>query len=167
MDLRDQLFQQVIAEYAEGISRVVRSYVRSSAEHDDLLQEIWLGLWRALPSFRGDASLKTFVYRITHNRCVTEIARRKPQHSGEEELLELEDHQPGPAERLVAEQKSERLVRAIQQLPLGLRQTLTLRLEGLSYAEISEVLGISESNIAVRLNRAKERLNVRLSGGEK
>ncbi|MFA0791245.1 RNA polymerase sigma factor [Microbulbifer echini] len=167
MELRDQLFQQAIAEYAEGVSRVARSYVRSGAEHEDLLQEIWLGLWRALPSFRGDASLKTFVYRITHNRCVTEISRRKPQHGGEDLLLELEDTCPGPAEQLAAERKSERLLSAVQQLPLGLRQTLTLRLEGLSYAEISEVLGISETNIAVRLNRAKERLNISLSGGEK
>ncbi|GAA5443970.1 ECF RNA polymerase sigma-E factor [Microbulbifer sp. NBRC 101763] len=167
MESRDQLFQQAIEEYAEGISRVVHSYVHSRAEHDDLLQEIWLGLWRALPAFRGDASLKTFVYRIAQNRCVTEITRRKPQNSCGEELLELEDHQPGPAERLAAEQKSDRLVRAVQRLPLGLRQTLILRLEGLSYAEISEVLGIGESNIAVRLNRAKERLNICLSGGEK
>lgn len=167
MELRDQLFQQAVAEYTEGISRVVSSYVRSKAEHEDLLQEIWLGLWRALPAFRGDASLKTFVYRIAHNRCVTEIARRKPQHDGENELMELEDSQPGPAECLDAERKSERLVHAVQQLPLGLRQTLTLRLEGFSYAEISEVLGISESNIAVRLNRAKERLNISLSGGAK
>ncbi|WP_444937976.1 RNA polymerase sigma factor [Microbulbifer sp. JMSA002] len=166
MDLRDQLFQQAISEYAEGISRIARSYVRTTAEHEDLLQEIWLGLWRALPSFRGDASLKTFVYRIAHNRCVTEIARRKPQHAGEEELMTLPDNQEGPDERLAEERKSERLLIAVKKLPLGLRQTLTLRLEGLSYMEISEVLGISESNIAVRLNRAKERLNICLSGGE-
>ncbi|WP_444906923.1 RNA polymerase sigma factor [Microbulbifer sp. SSSA008] len=167
MELRDQLFQQATTEYTEGVSRLVHSYVRSKAEHDDLLQEIWLGLWRALPTFRGDASLKTFVYRIAHNRCVTELTRRKPYHGSDDELLELEDHQPGPVERLVAERKSEQLVRAVQKLPLGLRQTLTLRLEGLSYAEISEVLGITESNIAVRLNRAKECLNICLLGSEK
>ncbi|MCO1335032.1 sigma-70 family RNA polymerase sigma factor [Microbulbifer sp. OS29] len=167
MELRDQLFQQAIAEHTQGVSRVARSYVRSTAEQEDLLLEIWLGLWRALPAFLGDASLKTFVYRIAHNRCVTEIARRKPQHAGEEELMEVVDSHPGPDECLAAERKSESLVNAVQRLPLGLRQTLTLRLEGLSYAEISEVLGISESNIAVRLNRAKERLNIYLSGGEK
>ncbi|WP_261324474.1 RNA polymerase sigma factor [Microbulbifer agarilyticus] len=53
-------------------------------------------------------------------------------------------------------------MRAVAQLPLGMRQVLSLRFEGLSYSEISEVLGISESNVAVRLNRARERLNTKL-----
>ncbi|WP_299944792.1 sigma-70 family RNA polymerase sigma factor [uncultured Microbulbifer sp.] len=166
MERRDQLFQQALATYAEGVSRVARSYVRTAAEREDLMQEIWLGLWRALPAFRGEASLKTFVYRIAHNRCVTELSRRKPHHSGEEELLNLQDSRPGPAEHLAAQRDWERLVCMIQRLPLGLRQTLTLRLEGLSYAEISEVLGIGESNVAVRLNRARAQLNACMAGGE-
>lgn len=164
MDARDRLFQQAMADCGAGISRVAGSYVRSTAEREDLMQEIWLAVWRALPSFRGDASLKTFVYRIAHNRSVTELARRRSAHTGVEDLEVLEDDSPGPEQQLQSQRDSARLVRAVQQLPLGLRQALTLRLEGLSYAEISEVLGISESNVAVRLNRARERLSGRLRG---
>ncbi|WP_323846448.1 sigma-70 family RNA polymerase sigma factor [Microbulbifer magnicolonia] len=164
MDARDRLFQQAMADCGAGVSRVAGSYVRNTAERDDLVQEIWLAVWRALPSFRGEASLKTFVFRIAHNRSVTELARRRAAHTGTEELETIEDDAPGPEQRLQDQRDSERLVRAVQQLPLGLRQTLTLRLEGLSYAEISEVMGISESNVAVRLNRARERLSARLAG---
>jgi RNA polymerase sigma-70 factor (ECF subfamily) len=164
LDARDRLFQQLMADHGAGISRVAGSYVRGHAERDDLVQDIWLAVWRALPSFRGDASLKTFVFRIAHNRSVTELTRRRAEFGDPGELDQLADSAPGPADKLVSRRDSERLLTAVQQLPLGLRQTLTLRLEGLSYAEISEVLGIGESNVAVRLNRARERLRAQLGG---
>lgn len=164
MDAREILFQQLITEHGAGIARVAGSYLRNVAERDELVQEIWLGVWRALPSFRGDASLKTFVYRIAHNRSVTELTRRRAAMGDGNEVPELVDSAPGPAEQLAAARDSERLLAAVQKLPLGLRQTLTLRLEGLSYSEIAEVLGITESNVAVRLNRARERLSDRLRG---
>ncbi|MGL6161466.1 RNA polymerase sigma factor [Microbulbifer sp.] len=164
MDARDRLFQQLLADHGAAISRVAGAYVRGHAERDDLVQDIWLAVWRALPSFRGDASLKTFVFRIAHNRSVTELARRRAAHGNMEEVEALADSAPGPAERLAAEQRAQRLLAAVQRLPLGLRQALTLRLEGFSYSEIAEVLGISDTNVAVRLNRARERLRVRLAG---
>lgn len=164
MSARDQLFQQLVSDHGAGVARVAGSYARNGAERDDLLQDIWLAVWRALPSFRGDASLKTFVFRIAHNRSVTSLARRRPDGAAAEEMEQLVDSSPGPAQRLASQRDSERLLAAVQRLPLGLRQTLTLRLEGLSYAEISEVLGISESNVAVRLNRARQRLSDRLGG---
>ncbi|WP_250461298.1 RNA polymerase sigma factor [Microbulbifer litoralis] len=164
MRASEQLFQQLVADHGAAIARVAGSYVRNSAERDDLAQDIWLAVWRALPSFRGDASLKTFVFRIAHNRAVTALARRRPEGAAEDALEQLADSAPGPAEQLASRRDSERLLAAVQQLPLGLRQTLTLRLEGLSYAEISEVLGIGESNVAVRLNRARQKLSERLGG---
>ncbi|HEY8568118.1 RNA polymerase sigma factor, partial [Microbulbifer sp.] len=107
-------------------------------------------------------SLRTFVYRIAHNRSVTQLARRRD--SDDSDLLEtVPDERPGPEARLMQSRDAERLMRAVSTLPLGMRQVLTLRFEGLGYSEISEVLGISESNVAVRLNRARERLNAKLS----
>ncbi|MBN8429984.1 RNA polymerase sigma factor [Microbulbifer salipaludis] len=162
MDAREQLFQQLIEDCGSGIARLAGSYVRNRAEREDLVQEIWLAIWRALPGFRGDASPRTFAYRIAHNRSVTQLARRRDSEDGE--VLEtVADERPGPETQLLQRRDAERLMRAVSQLPLGMRQVLTLRFEGLSYSEISEVLGISESNVAVRLNRARERLNSKLS----
>lgn len=164
MEARDVLFQQLLTEHGAGISRVASTYVRNSAEREDLAQDIWLAVWRALPSFRHEASLKTFVYRIAHNRSVTALVRRGAAGSGADEIDGLEDPAPGPAQQFAAARDGEALQAAVGALPLGLRQAITLRLEGLSYSEIAEVLGISESNVAVRLNRARERLSLRLNG---
>lgn len=162
MDAREQLFQQLIEDCGGGIARLAGSYVRNRAEREDLVQEIWLAIWRALSGFRGDSSLRTFAYRIAHNRSVTQLARRRD--SEDSEVLEtVADERPGPEAQLVQSRDAERLMRAVSRLPLGIRQVLTLRFEGLSYSEISEVLGISESNVAVRLNRARERLNTKLT----
>lgn len=161
MKVRDTQFQQLISDYGPGIARVAGTYTRTREERDDLLQEIWLAVWRALPGFRGEASVKTFIFRIAHNRSVTELARRRPDH--DDALLEgVVDNAPGPAEHLAGQRQSEQLRLAVQALPLGLRQVFSLRLEGLSYSEVAEVLGISESNVAVRLNRARQRLSKRL-----
>ncbi|GAB2512566.1 RNA polymerase sigma factor [Microbulbifer agarilyticus] len=161
MDTREQIFQQLVDECGGGIARVAGSYVRNRAEQEDLVQEIWMAIWRALPNFRGDSSLRTFVYRIAHNRSVTQLVRRRD--TGDSDLLEsVCDERPGPEGSLIQARDAERLMRAVAQLPLGMRQVLSLRFEGLSYSEISEVLGISESNVAVRLNRARERLNTKL-----
>lgn len=164
MDARDQLFQQLLADHGPAISRVAGTYARSAAEREDLAQDIWLAVWRALPGFRGEASLKTFVFRIAHNRSVTNLARRRPEHAELDEAEQQADSAPCPAEQLAAQRQSRRLLSAVQELPLGQRQVLTMRLEDFSYAEIAEVLGISESNVAVRLNRARERLRARLGG---
>jgi len=162
LDAREQIFQQLIEDCGGGIARLAGSYVRNQAEREDLVQEIWLAIWRALPGFRGDSSLRTFIYRIAHNRSVTQLTRRRD--SEDSDVLEtVADERPGPEAQLVHSRDAERLMHAVSLLPLGMRQVLTLRFEGLSYSEISEVLGISESNVAVRLNRARERLNAKLS----
>ncbi|MEX2961861.1 RNA polymerase sigma factor [Microbulbifer sp. TYP-18] len=166
MESRDQLFQQLLAEHSGGVSRVAATYARGIGEREDLTQEIWLAVWRALPAFRGEASLKTFVYRIAHNRSVSALVRRRPPGDALQDAEEPEDPTPGPAQQYAALRDAQSLLAAVQKLPLGLRQTLSLRLEGLSYEEIAEVLGVSESNVAVRLNRARQRLSARLTREE-
>ena len=74
----------------------------------------------------------------------------------------MEDSRPNPEETLSAEQQGRRLLDTIQQLPLNHRQVVTLTLEGLSYSEIADVLGISETNVGARLTRARQMLRARL-----
>jgi RNA polymerase sigma-70 factor (ECF subfamily) len=76
--------------------------------------------------------------------------------------LEVVDDRPNPEETLSAEQEGRRLLAAIQRLPVNHRQVVTLMLEGLSYSEIAEVLGISETNVGARLTRARQMLRARL-----
>jgi RNA polymerase sigma-70 factor (ECF subfamily) len=149
-----QRFAALMREYGEGLDRVVRSYAHP-ADHDDLAQEIALAVWNALPSFRGESSERTFVYRVAHNRALTHVARRRIRA---EELDEVVDPAPGPETCAAGREEVDRLFGAIRVLRVPLRQVLTLALEGLTHAEIGECLGITEANVAVRLNRARAAL---------
>jgi RNA polymerase sigma-70 factor (ECF subfamily) len=119
---------------------------------------IALAIWRALPSFRGECSERTFVFRVAHNRGLSHISRRRLQVADLEMEFDPPDVQPNPEQALSAEQLEQRLFDAVQQLPIGHRQVVTLALEGLSYREIAEVLGISETNVGARLTRARQTL---------
>jgi RNA polymerase sigma-70 factor (ECF subfamily) len=130
---------------------------------EELVQEIALAIWQALPHFRSECSERTFVFRIAHNRGLTHVWRRRPAHQPLEDLEEADqpiDPRPHPDEHLARSDQRARLMEAIHSLPVGHRQMIVLMLEGLSHAEIAEVVGITENNVAVRLNRARNALKV-------
>ncbi|GEM_PF-212519 len=144
----------VLREYGPGIARVAGGYTRTAAEREDLTQEVALAIWSALPRFRGEASLRTFVFRIAHNCAITHLRRRRssiPQG-------ELIDGRPSPHMMLEKRNQHEQLMAAIAALPLGLREVLQLKLEGLAYTQIAQAVGISEKNVSVRLSRARQAL---------
>jgi RNA polymerase sigma-70 factor (ECF subfamily) len=88
-------------------------------------QDIWLGVWQALPRFRGECSERTFVFRIAHNRAVSHVDhwhRRRTDSLDEDAPLAAS--QPDPEHALSIEQRRERLQAAVQSLPIGLRQVV-------------------------------------------
>jgi RNA polymerase sigma-70 factor (ECF subfamily) len=137
--------------------RLAGSYTNSRSDRDDLFQDIALAIWQALPRFRGDSSERTFIFRIAHNRAITFIAQRRASMTSDEEV-ELPDPRPNPEKGLAQEQQEARLLEAIHQLPIEYRQVITLSLEDLTYTEIAQIMGIGESNVGVRLNRARQML---------
>ena len=142
--------------------RFAASFERNRHERDDLVQDIMLAVWQALPGFRGEASLKTFIIGVAHRRCASHVMRAvsRPRHE------ELDEHwiddRPGPDMAAGRNQQQGRLLAALRQLPAGQRQLVLLALEGMRYDEIAALLGISENNVGVRLNRAKAALKERL-----
>jgi RNA polymerase sigma-70 factor, ECF subfamily len=154
----ERWFDALIAAHGAALGRLASSYARGPGEREDLLQEIALAIWGALPRFRHECSERTFVFRIAHNRAIAHIARRRlPIVDGGEEL-EIEDPSPDPERALSSGQQGARLADAIHGLPLAYAQVVTLTLEGLSYGEIADVLGISETNVGARLTRARQML---------
>lgn len=147
-----------MAANGPALARLAGSYTNTASDRDDLLQEIALAIWQALPRFRGECSERTFLFRIAHNRAIAHLARRRSQMPGLGDEMEAPDPAPDPEAGLALEQRAERLRRAIHRLPVGYRQVVTLTLEGLGYGEISEVLGISEGNVGARLTRARQML---------
>ena len=159
-----QQFDLLIRENGAALNRLASGYTSSLADRDDLVQEIALAVWRALPHFRGDCSLRTFLFRIAHNRAMAWLARRSNFVQVEEDNLVLSDPAPNPETQYAREQRNQLLFEAIRRLPIAYRQVMILALEGLDYAEISQILGITESNAGVRLNRAKQLLKKSLEG---
>lgn len=160
--MREKPFKELLREHAGLLSHIAASYEADTALRDDLLQDMALALWRALPTWRGEAPLKAFVARVAHNRGATHVVgqmRRTPTASPGEDVVDPA-HRPDAYTQL--EQKRLRLQRAVRSLPLSLRQPVTLVLEGFSHAEIADALGISANNVAVRLNRAKRALTTTL-----
>lgn len=156
---REAEYLRIIGEHEPAVRRLAASYEREPARREDLVQEIWLALWQALPSFRGECAERTFVFRIAHNRAITHVRHWvRRQTDALEEDAGIAAGTPDPERAAAEHQQRERLQAAVRQLPLGLRQAIVLRLEGLSQREIADVLGITENSVAVRLTRARAAL---------
>ena len=157
-----QRFDQIVRTYGESLARVAWGYVDSAADHDDLMQDILVAIWQALPRFRAESSTRTFVFRIAHNRGCTFVARRR-DHLPLAREAPIVDPRPGPDESFDEGRRRERLVAAIRTLPESQRQAVMLRLEGLELSEIAALQGTSENTVSVRLTRARDRLRDLLS----
>lgn len=153
----EQQYVELLKTNHGALRRLVSSYARGD-EGDDLMQEIAMALWRALPRFREECSLRTFLFRIAHNRCITHISRRRSNVSIEESELEFSDPSADTEASIASNEERARLQAAVRRLPVTYREVVVLMLEGLDYREIASVVGISESNVGVRLNRARQRL---------
>jgi len=147
-------FQEIIREYGPALKRVAASYAPPGPEREDLEQEILASIHHAIPNFRGEASVRTYLYRIAHNCGIQALKSR--ERSAEVSPLREQDHTTSktPESHAMERERYERLASAIRELPLGLRQPMVLRLEGLSYEEIGATLGLTQNTVGVRLHRA-------------
>lgn len=155
--------ETVLREHGPMLARIAGSYESERARRDDLLQEITMAVWRALPAWRGDASLRTFTARVAHNRAIDHLAREQRAQGDE-----LDEHHPdpdaSPLRHAETAQRREDLVAAVRRLPLGQRQVVVLALEGFSQNEIGQALGLEDNTVAQRLSRARRQLQQWLQG---
>lgn len=155
---QDARFASLMAEHGGMLLRFAASFERNRQAREDLMQDIMLAVWQALPAFRGESSLKTYVLGVAHRRCASHVMRAMGQPQHEELDEEWADEQPGPEVLAGLSQQQQRLLEALRRIPLGQRQLVLLALEGMRYEEIAGMLGISVNNVGVRLNRAKAAL---------
>jgi RNA polymerase sigma factor (sigma-70 family) len=151
-------YEQVMNAHGRSIANIARRYAKDPAEREDLEQEIALAIWRALPRFRGESSVRTYVLRIAHNTGCGFRKKRRLAPSA----AEVVDTSGCPELGAQRRERSRRLTGAMAELPAKLRDVISLRLRGHSYAEISDELSITETNVSVRLTRARRFLRDRL-----
>lgn len=158
-------FNALLQEHSGMLGRIVSSYEADPALQQELMQEVSLALWQAVPKYKGTGSLKGFIAKVAQNRCITHVAKavRQPKQAVLDENIASDS--AGLEEDINRQQQRAHLLEAVRSLPLPLRQVTTLALEGFSHREIGDALDISENNAMVRFSRAKSALKKRLQKG--
>jgi RNA polymerase sigma-70 factor (ECF subfamily) len=161
-DDQKSLFMKWLGEHGSSVMKVARAYTLTSEECQDLAQEILLEAWRSLPKFEGKASAATWFYRVALHTALKWHRKDRTRRSKQQPLLEVQvlaTEGFNSAEQAQQRDTVLQLYRAIHQLPKTDAALVLLYLDELSYREMAEVLGISESNVGVKLNRAKKALS--------
>lgn len=148
-------FDQIVADHGPLVSRIAMTYEADATLREDLTQQIFLAVWQALPNFRADSSLRTFIARIAQNRSISFVAKQVRQPPVAEVPEELAANSPSPEERAIEASEHRLLLEATRRLPLPQREVIVLLLEGFDYAEIAGMLNIAPNALALRLSRAK------------
>ncbi len=157
----ESLFKSWLTEHGGAVLKVARAYTLTADDCQDLVQEILLQVWRSLPRFQGRASASTWAYRVALNTALDWHRKEHRRQVRQQSILEVEDLSVAGsdgAQQAVQREVVERLYASIRQLPRTDAALVLLYLDDLSYRQIAEVLGISESNVGVKLNRAKKAL---------
>jgi RNA polymerase sigma-70 factor, ECF subfamily len=160
-DDQQSLFMTWLNEHSTSVMKVARAYTLTNDECQDLAQEILLQAWRSLPKFEGKANASTWFYRVALHTAMNWHRKDKPRRSRQQPLMEVQAVACDGAacdEQVQQRETVEQLYKAIHQLPKTDAALVLLYLDELSYREMAEVLGISESNVGVKLNRAKKAL---------
>lgn len=157
----ESTFLEAIEQDQRRLLRVCSVYAEDEDDKKDLFQESLIQIWQSMPSFEGKSSLSTWMFRITLNVCLRLQSRglKKRRHFINIEaarLVEIPDNAASPAEE---QEQLVQLKRCIKKLDDADKAIIALYLEELPYRQISEVTGLTENNIAVRIKRIKNKLS--------
>ena len=147
-------FLTLMAEHQGIIHKICRLYRDSREDREDLFQEITFQLWKSFPSFKGNSLISTWLYRIALNTAIASYRKEKPTIDYVEILPEFAEESQN--EELILRQ--ERLLTAMKQLSESEKAIIALYLDDLSYLQMAEILGISENNVGVKINRIKTKI---------
>ena len=152
---KEKAFMEAIGRYDGVVRRVCFMYAGPSDPFDDLYQETMVNLWRGLDSYRGEARLSTWIYRTTVNTCIS-CLRRNGRHASHSSLDEAITMVAGD------DTQQQEMLRTMYTLisrldPLE-KAIVMMRLDEKSYDEIAAVTGLTRTNVATRLHRAKEKM---------
>ena len=154
MSEKEQQFTEIIREHERTIYTVCYMFSDNTDEVNDLYQEILVRLWQGFDTFEGRSDIKTWIYRVSLNYCISFSNRQKK----ERERLNLGKGFHTDGNSLEKNLQIKQLYKRINTLGLVDRSVILLWLEGLSYDEIGAILGISVKNVSFKLVRIKEQL---------
>lgn len=171
-----EAFRTIVERYQERVYNVAFQMTGSHEDSLDLAQDSFLRVFRALSSFKGDSSLGTWIHRIAHNIVIDELRKRRRRpvvamstdtvvitEDGEHMLEWSAPMDEAPEEQLLRAEKKREIEQALQRISPEHRSVLVMRdIEGLTYEEVAEVLGLNVGTVKSRLNRARLALREKL-----
>jgi RNA polymerase sigma-70 factor, ECF subfamily len=164
---QEAIFRQWLQDHLGLMLKAVRGFAASPQDQEDLLQEVLLQLWSSIPTYRGDAKETTWIYRVAFNTALAWQRGERRRRLKQEALVRMatpEPSHPGGEAWPPDKEIVDRLYAAIRQLPKVEASLALMHLDGLSYQQMAEVLGISENYIGVKLNRIRKQLIDQLQG---
>ena len=161
-------FESLVTAYEKNVYNLALRMTGSPEDAEDMAQEAFIKAYNSLPSFRGDSKFSVWLYRIVSNVCL-DFLRKKNRRitvslsaeddDGEDVQLDLPDMSQSPEELLEKKLTRESVQRGLASLPPDARQILLLReIQGLSYEEIGETLGLEPGTVKSRIFRARKKL---------
>lgn len=156
---QNTILEDWLARYRGLVFKIVRSYAFTVMDREDLFQEITVQIWKSIPAFRSECAITTWLYRISLNTAIR-FSHKERKRSGNTTGIEsvqyiLQDNPVPHDERLSW------LYNEIAKLDEIDRSITLLMLDGFSYKEMASIVGITESNIGVKINRIKKHLAVK------
>ncbi len=150
-------FVKLISENQGLIHKVCLMYERNEENRKDLFQEIVLQLWRSFHSFKGQAKITSWMYRIALNTAIS-FFRKTSRIPETTDLDNLKFQIADDNESVLRREQFQMLEKAIKQLNEIEKAMMMLYLDDISYEEIAETLGITQNNVRVKMNRIREKL---------
>lgn len=172
----ESAFATLVTRHQGRVYRTLYAMVADADEAQDLAQEVFLKVYRALPGYRGDAAFTTWLHRLTVNVGLDWLRAQKrrpvqvplePPADDERPRLQIPDAGPGPEEATLQNERRRRLAQAVRDLSPSYREViLRYHFQNLSYQEIAEQLGAPERTVETRLYRARAQLRQVLGENE-
>ena len=145
------VFEEVYTTYWEKVYRLCRGYVNDAAWAKDIAQDTFIIVWQQLPNFRNESSIATWIFRIACNNCLRQLERNS-------RFVKKEIPEQVEEPTIHRDQELAFLYRCISELKEVDRLIISMELEDIRQKEIADILGISESNVRVKIHRIKEKL---------
>lgn len=165
MESLEQVFNGIVKDFSERLYWHVRRMVNSHEDADDLLQDIFLKIWTALPSFRGEAQLYTWVWRIATNETLNHLRKERVRAALRMQSVDAEMERRIEADPFFNGTAAQReLAKSLAKLPEKQRQVFVMRWwDELSYEEISAITGTSVGALKASYHIAQEKIKLNLS----
>ncbi len=160
---RHKVFESWIDEHKAILFKVARVYGDTHSDREDLFQEIALQVWHSIEAYRGDSAPTTWIYRVALNTALSWQRRERKHERGRQDIEAATGLLIAPS---VRDPRLDWIYERISELDESNRSLALLMLDGFSYREMSQILGLGESNVGMKINRIKAALAAQLAKEE-